>query len=143
MSEIFTGTIKNGVWYFDNPKHFAGWCMRKRDGQYIWREPTPLSDSRGLNQNSLYWKRNAELAQATGYAPDELHEWIVTDCGFVHEVIILGKPRIVRDSSRDLSKIEFSELMRKQDEIANEYNRDLPASAWVILTTTDILARGK
>lgn len=140
MSEIFSGSITNGVWKFDNPSHFIEWCKKKPSGEYLFREPTSLSDSRRLNQNALYWKRNDQLASAIGYTPDEIHEWIVTDCGFLHEVEILGKPRIVRDSSRDLTKIEFSELMKKQDEIANEYNRDLPQSARVILVTTDPLA---
>jgi len=106
------------------------------------RPPTSLNDERGINQNNLYWKRNQELSDATGYSTEELHVYIMKSCGFLKETTVFGEPITLRLSSTKLKKSEFSQLMKKQDEICNQYNQmsvGEPDRVWLTLTTTDPL----
>jgi len=138
--EIFIGEIKDGQWFWVHPGHWSGFIKTKKPGKYMLRPPVTAKGLRNIGQNNLYWKRNSELSDATGYESAELHEYFMKVCGFIKDSTVKGVSIQIRLSSTELSESEFSELFKKQDEMANEFNRmseGEPDRVWLSLTTTD------
>jgi len=134
--EIFILTIKDGQAFFNNRGHWESWVQIQKPGQYVLRQPTSLTDIRGINQNNLYWKRNQEISDKTGYTKEEVHEYIMYMTGNFYESTIFGEIIPCRTSSTQLNKTEFSKLFDKQKDIADQYNDGLPEEAQIKLTTT-------
>ena len=139
MGEQFIGTIKNHVWTFNNREHWQSFLNTKPDGEYVLRPPTNLKGKRRIEQNNLYWKRNDEISQHTGYMSTYLHILFMQMAGFLKEEIIFGTPISARMSSTELTIPEFSQLMKQQDKVVSEINDGIPIESWIRLTTTDPL----
>lgn len=140
--EIFVGEIKNGQWFWVHPGHWKSWLKTKKDGKYTLRPPTSLKGQRNIGQNNLYWLRNSQLEDVTGYESWKLHAYFMKISGFIKDFTVNGEPIQDRISSTELSESEFSVLFKKQDEMCNEYNRmseGEPDRVWLTLTTTDPL----
>ena len=135
MNELFIGTIKDHKWVFNNRAHWQSWLDLKRDGQYILRPPTPLKDTRSVNANALYWLRNTQLSEATGYTKNEIHEYVMTQSGYFKETAVFDKIILMRESSAKLSTHEFSKLFDIQNEIQDQINDGMPDGTKLMLAS--------
>lgn len=124
MKEQFYITVRDGSFRWNTPDHIRAW-LRGKSGKFYFREPISVSSHRTHAQNRLLWKRNHELSEITGYTPEEIHAYIVTDCGYIEEMEVAGKKLLVRLSSKGLSTKEFNELIDKQTEIARSIDPEI------------------
>lgn len=84
----------------------------------------PIS-KRTNQQNRYYWLRNSVIAVHTGHTKLDIHEALMHRCAFYKEISIGKKVHMVRMSSTELGKDEFSRLFDEQDELVRDLNEDL------------------
>jgi len=89
----------------------------------------PYTPSRTHPQNNLYWKWMGELAEHTGYTPDELHTHCKQQFLPQRIITIQGKQYQVAESTTRLNKQEFSDYMLRIEKLAAEMGMALTQPA--------------
>ena len=95
---------------------------------------TKFKRTRTKLQNALYWKRNTILAEGIGVPTKEsMHLILLEDCGYINKIEVAGLEHLIYMSSKDLSTNEFSELMKRQTEIAQFMNEGRDVELYIRL----------
>ena len=80
---------------------------------------TPFKRNRSLAQNNLYWGWVGIMAQETGNANDDIHEWLKQRFIAPSFVNINGETQEIRRSTTKLNTREMSEYLDKVEMWAN------------------------
>jgi len=103
---------------------------RPKPGVYTYR---PKKGNRSLDQNAMYRARCRTIADFNGNTVSQIHEIIMSRCGFEIELRLAKSIELVRKSSADLDTVQFSKLMDEQDEIVRDLNEGLHPDEWLTL----------
>jgi len=135
---IFPGKIKDGQWIFNagQKEYFTRYVRRAKEGDYEL-SLRRFFKKRTIKQNRLYWKRWQTITAETGYSSVTLHEMAMQQRGYGDQVKLMNFEHFVRISSTVLTTVEFSELMKFQDELCEWLNQDKEPENWTILPNTE------
>ena len=108
-----------GVWDFGsefNYKRFLQY-LKENDNKHFRIEP--LTRTRSLSQNNLYWMYLEIIERETGNNANDLHEYFRRVLLSPKTLKVMGKEIKIARSTTELKKHEFSDYMDKINALVN------------------------
>ena len=108
-----------GVWDFGsefNYKRFLQY-LKENDNKHFMIEP--LTRTRSLSQNNLYWMYLEIIERETGNNANDLHEYFRRVLLSPKTLKVMGKEIKIARSTTELKKHEFSDYMDKINALVN------------------------
>ena len=138
MKVEFRAITNGGIFRAVQSTDWVRWQNAQPDAEWMF-SPRRAGLPRKLNQNRIYWKRNAELISQPeiDLTADGLHNFLLCEAGFAKLKIFRGRDIYERESSTSLTVAEFSKLMAEQDRLAEFCNLDRAFEHYLFLTTGD------
>ncbi len=114
---IASACVKNGRLRFHNRKAFDEQVRQFREGAEVEIEVTIRRATRSLQQNAYFWGVVVQMiSEHTGYAPDEVHEFLKMK--FIPKKLAVCKGNgeivdefVVGGSTRKMNTVEFGEYV--------------------------------
>ena len=108
-----------GVWDFGSEFNYKRFLqhLKENDGKEFRIEP--LTKTRSLSQNNLYWMYLEIIERETGNNANDMHEYFRRVLLSPKTLKVMGKEIKIARSTTELKKHEFSDYMDKINALVN------------------------
>ena len=114
---------EDGQLRIDDQQSYKSWLKTLKPGCLVVTIRNQRK-KRSLPQNNLHWLRCEYLADYSGYSKEAIHELLMHACNYHDKLYIDGQEHHVRWTSTTLSTVQFSELFKKQQALADWLSGD-------------------